>query len=421
MKKWALRSLALMVLGGILVGCGAKKEDKPKGANEKQTITYAIWDTNQEAGMKKMAEAFEKKQPNIKVNVEVTPWDQYWTKLDAAATGESLPDVFWMHSNEAHRYMSNGILQDLNDLTKDDKKINMTKFPKEISQLYSLKDKQYAIPKDIDTIALWYNKTLFDKAGLAYPDDSWTWDTFLEAAKKLTDEKNGVYGFAAPNNGHEGYWNFIYQNEGKILNDKRTKSEFDQPNTEEAMQFYTDLINKYNVSPTAEQLSENKPVSYMQSGRLGMGLFGSWMLADFKDNEYMVKNTDVAVLPKGKTRATVYNGLGNAVSASSKNKEAALDFVAFLGSEEANLISAEMGAAIPAYEGTSAKWINSSKEFNTKVYIDMMEYDVIRPFSNQMLKVETIETDNLANLLNNKASVADVSKKIVQEVDEVLK
>lgn len=206
-----------------------------------------------------------------------------------------------------------------------------------------------------------------------------------------------------------------------MLNDSRNKSEITNPATREALQFYTDLIVKEKVSPSIDQLAENKPVSFMQSGRLGMGLFGSWMLADFKSNEYMVKNTDVAVLPKGKQRASVYNGLGNAVSATTKNKEAATKFVEFLGSEKANLISAEEGSAIPAYSGTADKWVESAKDFNVKAYIDMMDYSVIRPFSKETIKVETIETDNLSELFNGKKSVNEVTDKIATEVDAVLK
>ena len=201
--KWGLLGFSLF----LLAACSNNNGEK-QAKGEKETITYAIWDTNQEKGMKEMATAFEKENPTIKVNVEVTPWDQYWTKLDAAATGESLPDVFWMHSNEAYRYMSNGILLDLTEKTNAIKE----NFPEKILELYSYEDKQYAIPKDIDTIGLWYNKTLFDEAGVAYPNEEWTWETFLEAAEKLTDESKGIYGFTAPNNGHEGYWNFIFQN-----------------------------------------------------------------------------------------------------------------------------------------------------------------------------------------------------------------
>ena len=95
--------------------------------------------------------------------------------LEAGAQGGSLPDVFWMHSNESQRYMSNDMLLDLTDKIKDSDLIDPENYPEDIWGLYTYDDKYYAVPKDIDTIALWYNKTLFDEAGLDYPTADWTW------------------------------------------------------------------------------------------------------------------------------------------------------------------------------------------------------------------------------------------------------
>ena len=71
------------------------------------------------------------------------------------------------------------------------------KYYQDVLSLYTLDNKYYAVPKDYDTIGLWYNKTLFDKAGVSYPDDTWTWDDMYNAAVKLTDKANGIYGYAA--------------------------------------------------------------------------------------------------------------------------------------------------------------------------------------------------------------------------------
>ena len=85
-------------------------------AEEKVTITFAFWDTNQEPGMKAIAEAYMAEHPNVTVETQVTPWSEYWTKLEAAAQGGALPDVFWMHSNQFFKYVSAGMLLDLTDL-----------------------------------------------------------------------------------------------------------------------------------------------------------------------------------------------------------------------------------------------------------------------------------------------------------------
>lgn len=290
---------ATATITAILAGCGSTSK---KSSDGNVTITYAIWDKNQEPGMTEIAEAFEEKNPGIKVNVEVTPWDQYWTKLEAGASAGTMPDVFWMHSNQQSKFASNNVLLDITDKIKVSSIVDMNMFPAELVDLYKNDGKNYAIPKDIDTIGLWYNKTMFDEAGISYPDETWTWNTLLDAAKKLTNPDKGIYGLAAPLNLQEGIDNFIYQNGGEVLSQDKKESLWDTPEVKEAVQWYVDLSLKENVSPTQNQFSENSSVSFFESGKTAMSLHGSWMLSEFLSNEYVKENCNVAVLPKQKNK-----------------------------------------------------------------------------------------------------------------------
>ena len=107
-------------------------------AEEQITLTFGFWDTNQEPGMKAIAEAYMAEHPNVKIETQVTPWDQYWMKLEAAAMGGALPDVFWMHSNQFFKYVSAGTLLDLTDLGLD-----YTPYQAGITALYNFEGKQY--------------------------------------------------------------------------------------------------------------------------------------------------------------------------------------------------------------------------------------------------------------------------------------
>lgn len=408
---------ATATITAILAGCGSTSK---KSSDGNVTITYAIWDKNQEPGMTEIAEAFEEKNPGIKVNVEVTPWDQYWTKLEAGASAGTMPDVFWMHSNQQSKFASNNVLLDITDKIKVSSIVDMNMFPAELVDLYKNDGKNYAIPKDIDTIGLWYNKTMFDKAGISYPDETWTWDTLLDAAKKLTNPDKGIYGLAAPLNLQEGIDNFIYQNGGEVLSQDKKESLWDTPEVKEAVQWYVDLSLKENVSPTQNQFSENSSVSFFESGKTAMSLHGSWMLSEFLSNEYVKENCDVAVLPKQKKQASIFNGLGNAIAAKTSHPEEAWKFVEFLGSEEANKIQAKSGAAIPAYKGTSDEWINLSKDFNLKAFTDMLKYAVIKPYSKETVKWQTIEEQTLTKAFTGEVSVSDICDEVDKKVTEVL-
>lgn len=408
-------SLAACSGSGETNGDSAGSSGGPEGGSGTTTITYALWDKNQEPGMKAIAEAFEAANPGIKVNVETTGWDEYWTKLEAAATGGVLPDVFWMHVNNIRKYADAGLLQAIDPAQTD-----LAKFPEGLVGLYTINDTLYGIPKDFDTIGLWYNKTMFDEKGLAYPDESWTWDTLVEAAKQLTDAEKGIYGFAAPLDAQQGYYNFIYQNGGYVISDDKTKSGFDLPESIEAVQFYVDMIYKHKVSPSYETLVETSNTNLFESGKVAMIIQGSWMVSELKNNEYSHANADVAVLPQGEQRASIYNGLANAVAANSPNKEAAMKFLHFLGTEEANLIQAENGAAIPAYENTQQPFIDYTTVFDLSKYVDMLDYAVIFPTSKSRPKWDVAENNMMRKILAGEIGVEEGMKELAAEMNAIL-
>lgn len=90
-----------------------------------KTLTVAIWDNGQKAGLQEIMDEFTK-ETGIKTELQVVEWSSYWTLLEAGASGGDMPDVFWMHSNEAVRYMSNDILLDLTDKIADSDKLKWT-------------------------------------------------------------------------------------------------------------------------------------------------------------------------------------------------------------------------------------------------------------------------------------------------------
>ena len=147
----------------MLLSCGGKKDAATGDSASKdgnKEISFMIWDKNQEPGMSAIARAFEEKNPGVEIKVQVTGWDEYWTKLEAAATGGSLPDIFWMHSTRFYDYANNNILLEVGDTIGDGYK----NFPEDLVKLYEFNGKNYAVPKDFDTIGMFYNKALFDKA-----------------------------------------------------------------------------------------------------------------------------------------------------------------------------------------------------------------------------------------------------------------
>lgn len=373
--------MALSLAGAMAVSLGAcgggggseSGGDSGSGGGD-GSLSVMIWDTYQEPGLTEILNDFTE-ETGIEAEIQVVTWDDYWTLLSAGAQGGSMPDVFWMHSNEAERYMSNEMLLDLTDRIAESDSIDMSKYPEDITELYTYDGKNYAIPKDVDTIALWYNKTLFDEAGLAYPTADWTWDDLYEAAKALT--KDGVYGFGcSATNNQAGYYNLIYDMGGYVINDDKTASGYDDPNTIKAMQYFEKMIQE-GIMPSQQTMSESAEDVLLGSGTLAMATQGSWMLSAFKENEYIAQNCDCVELPKdaasGK-RVSIYNGLG---------------------------------------------WAGSA-DFNLQAYLNMMDDMVIRPYSRETVTWENDVNEELKKGWTQEVTMEEACMNAAATMNETL-
>ena len=378
MKKWTKKGLAVTVAGMMVFGltaCGGSGDSKESGK-----LVFQIWDAGQKAGMEKLASTYMEEHPNVKIEVQATGWDEYWTKLEASATSNSMPDIFWMHSNQMYKYADNGILADCSDIVETDKYSENA-----VANAQGSDGKIYGVPKDKDLVVLVYNKELFDQAGVSYPDDEWTWGDMIDASEQIYD-KTGKYGYMAYAHDQIGYWNFVYQNGGEILNEDGTEAEYTEPATADAIKYYIDL-QKNDWCPTQDQFANTSATEQFFSGQGAMFYAGSWDLTNFcttyKD---MNGKWDVAVLPKcpnpenGDGKAVISNSVSYATAAKGKNKDLAMDFLKFLGSEEGQKIEGESGVAIPAYNGLEDYWAKTFAEndydVNVENIIPMFDYSV---------------------------------------------
>lgn len=428
-----IKKLLAGILAGAMmltfVGCGGTEtSDGVEESNVNTTTTssekliVAMWDKNQLDGIQEIVNDFTE-ETGIQVDIQVTPWDQYWTMLEAGATGGSLPDVFWMHSNEISKYAEYEMLLDLTDKISSSNVVDLSKYPEEIVEIYNYDGKQYAVPKDIDTIALWYNKTMFDEAGLSYPDESWTWDDFRTACEKLTKDDGSQYGYAAkPSNNQDGWYNVAYSMGGGVINEDKTESLVNDPNTIKALELITGIV-KDGFTPSYETMVENNPEALFEAGKVGMITQGSWMLAELCNNDYVKANCDVAVLPKDSTtgnRVSIYNGLGWVASANTSVPDAAWSLIEYLGSEQAQQKQSDLGVVISAYEGTTENWINAYEGFNLQAYLDMMDNLVIRPYSKTTITWEDMISEKLIKAWNGEVEVKDVCNDIANEMNNIL-
>ena len=361
----------LMALLLSLAGCGS--------ADGKTHLTFQIWDINQKAGMEAMCAGYTAQHPDVVIEVQVTSWDEYWTKLEAAAESNTMPDIYWMHTNQILYYADFGMLADVTDLYDDvDPNYWETHFTDiSLDNARGSDGRMYGVPKDKDNIVLVYNKEMFDQAGVSYPDENWTWDDLVDASEKIY-AATGKYGYLAYNDDQIGYWNFVYQAGGYILNEDKTQAGFDQEGTKMAMDFYVNL-QKNDWCPDQKYFAENGPGTSFFSEKGAMYFEGNWNLpANMADYPDMRGKWDIAVLPKcpnpvsGDGRATISNGLCYSTAAKGRNLDVVLDVLKYFGSEEAQTIQGENGAAVPAYIGTEESWRHAFDAYSEKLDIDVV-------------------------------------------------
>lgn len=425
MKKHK-KIITLLTAGSMVAALGAcggsgnaegssSSGDSKKGG--KTELKMIFWDSNQEPGLKAMADGFMEKNPDIAVTVETVPWDEYWTKLQAAAQGGDLPDIVVMHPDEVENYASGGILMDLTDILEGDV-ANRSNFPDYVVQDFSIDDKLYGIPKDIGTVALFYNKDLFDAANMEYPTSDWTWADLTAAAEKLTNKDAGIYGLNADNNGQNFYWNLIWQNNGDIWNEETGVCTFDSPETVEAMEYAVSFVEK-GYSPTPADFANLTADEYFESGKTAMTFAGSWMLTEYQNVEEL--NFGVAELPTGKEKAAICSGMAFSVSANTKHPEEAKKLAEYLGSEEAQTIQAESGVAIPAYKGTQQPWIDKFTDFDAAPFVKVEDYGHTSPgLTASTTEATAILDEYMPQIFSLELPVEEGMKTITEKINATL-
>lgn len=382
---------AALALSGCAGASGGSGDSGDSG--EEVTISYAIWDQNQQPAMQQIADAFAEEHPNVTVEIQLTPNKEYWTKMQTAVSGGSAADVFWMNGPNFQLYASNGVIAPL-----DDQDIDTADYPEGLIDLYTFDGKLYGAPKDFDTVALWCNKELFDAAGVEYPKAGWTWDDMNAAAAALTDPATGTYGIVASQYGQENYYNSIAQAGGYVINEDHTETGYGSPEALAGIELWTDLIQA-GSSPTAQQMTDTSPEDFFLSGKAAMFQNGSWAALAYSGNPDVAAKVDVAPLAAGPDgNQSVIHGLANVANAKSKHLDIAKEFAAFASSKQAAEIQAASGTVIPAFNGTQQAWVDSMPDYDLQVYIDALETAVPYPVSKNTSAWTSLESEILSQV-----------------------
>jgi multiple sugar transport system substrate-binding protein len=412
-RRGVIKALGLAALAGVMLGSTAL-------AQETVTLSYALWDQAQVPAMEQIIGEFKQAHPNIDVKIQLTPWDDYWTKLQTSATGGSAPDVFWMTLAYFKLYASNGILMPLDDKIAAEG-IDMANYVPAMAEAYKYDGVQYGMPKDVNAFGLFYNKDLFTAAGVPFPDATWTWQSVIDAAQKLTDPAKGVYGIAAQEGDELAWYLTVPQAGGFVISDDGKNSGYDKPETIAGIQFWVDLVNKYKASPNLQQLTDTDALSMFTSGKVAMYYGGSWDPVAIAEVPAAKAFTDMAPLPKGPAGGKFYsNGLANSIYANTQHPEEAWQFVSFLSSKRANEIQAATGTVIPAFNGQAGAYVAGLPWMNAQALIDQLPEALPFPVSENTPAWRRNATAEFAKAWTGEETVEAVAGRVAQQMNDAL-
>jgi multiple sugar transport system substrate-binding protein len=323
----------------------APTEAAAPAANLSGTIRVGSWD-NADAlePFNQAIKSFEETYPGVKVQLEDVP-QGYGDKLLAQFASGTAPDVFQVGDGDVANFASKGVFEPLDPYISGEKggnPLDTSVFYESIANIGKVNDTTYLLTKDYSPLVLYYNKDLFDKAGVAYPTKDWTWNDFLTAAQKLTVVENGKpvqWGVQLPDGWGDAYWTrgilpVIYQNGGDIISPdgKKVSGYLDSDATIEALQWYSDLFLKHKVAPTKADVDALSGQDLFRIQKVAMLWTGVWPMSDYKGDKTL--NFGTVELPQGKVRANSICWSGFAIYSKSQNKDAAWAFLRWIGADK---------------------------------------------------------------------------------------
>jgi len=410
---------SLLIVTGILliVGCGKKE------SGDVVTIRFANAEglPDQIKMMKDIVNKFEKTHPKIKVELS------YGITIDKIMTeiAANTPADVFMWWNPIVDLKERGALLPLDDFVKKNN-IDMTKYWKQLVDAFTYDGKLYAWPLQLKTVALVYNKDLFDREGVEYPNAKWTWNDYYNAAKKIKRDTDGdgitdQFGSLVP---YPTY--MVLMNGGKMIDEKKKICVIDKdPKTIQALKFLRKLIIAGCPTPAEQEAMKGMVGTQgFMMGKVGMVMAPTWMLTSFSTINTFKWSTAPVPKPLSGKLYELYEGAALCLAKQSKHPEEAFKFLSFYGGDVGMEIFAKARNGIPGMREPAYKFFAAPPYEYLQAYLDAAErmkvfttYKYIRN-TNEIMQPFSRYWD-LVNL--NKIDLDTAMKKATKEINENLR
>jgi multiple sugar transport system substrate-binding protein len=415
MKKIVFSLVMVVIL--LLSACGGKTGGKTE-------LSFMMWGDPAELEVwNQIVADFQAANPDITVKVDVSDWESYWTKLKTLLAAKTPPDMFAIDAPLYLDYQSKGVLLNLQPYLDKNPGMLDGLYPQTLLA-YKTPDGYFGLPRDFQTIVLFSNKDMFDKAGLAYPNADWTWDDLRAAAKKLTlidaGGKTTQYGFSFDMWDMEPGWSeALWSYGGDILNADHTKTLIGDPAARTAWQLLYDMTFVDKSVPDSTASGQYGGDTFL-AGVSAMTPLGHWVVPGYADAKL---NFDAAPMPKGPAgRVTSVNSAGFVIAKGSKHPVQAFEFLKFVLSQDGQTRLAELGFACPVLKAIaeSPTFLQQKIAINQQVFLDALQYAKIKPVFKGYDEWASAVGDGMAPVWSGEADLNQTLDQVVAAADEVL-
>lgn len=376
MKKQILKVLSVLMAACSLfcfVGCGPKDVNK---AGE-VVLRFSTWDGGE--ALLQITDLVNKfnaeHQGKIEVELEYVP-DQYATKMLSQINSKTAPDIMQIGDEDVVRFAKKGYFEPLEPIIDSDPLFNTDIYYENILNVGRVDGTLYTLPAGFTNVAVYYNKDMFDEAGVPYPDGSWTWQEFVETAKKLNKTENGklVQWGASTFGGWirlmlpllDAFGGSVQSPDGKNF-----VGYMDSEETIEAMTYYRSwFYGEENICPTPQDQNQFYGMDLFQTKKVAMYVHGIWFLDTYKNTPGL--NFATAKLPSGEngeSNTQAWGGYG--IYSRSKHKQEAYTFLKYLAGEEG--IRAQASHHMPAIK-SAAEELGWNTDEHYKGFLDGIDY-----------------------------------------------
>lgn len=380
-------------------------------------LTLSGWPGNpdEEAAITAGVEAFNAKHSDIQLIWEPIPGD-YFSTLKTRLSGGTGPDIFYVDVFVFEELATSNSMLSLDTYIKKDG-FKLSDYYNSLVEAFQYKNRTYGIAKDFSTLALYFNKSIFDKCGVAYPTNDETWDSLLIKLQEL--KKKGVEYPIIVNPELTRMIPFINSFGGSVV-DSNMKVSLSQPNSKKGFQFYIDLVTKYKVGYEASAAGAGWEGEAFGKENAAVMMSGPWCLGFLKGSYPNVYNKmGIVEMPKNVKRSTMVYTVCWAINRQSSNKDAAWEAMKFLVTE-GQQIFVEKAGVLGSNKNVAAKDTDPIKQVFYKGADYATPWKIPTP-TGLFSKANDQINSRIKDLFYNKITLDEALKQINENYDSWIK